>query len=346
MLIFSFSILILAFIAIVTNLDYKNNALTLFAGGLILFLLAILRHESMGADTASYINNFLSLKSETSSTEDFELGFYYFKRFISSFTESPSVYLMVNSFIFLSSIFIFLYRYSKEAFLSIIIFISLGYYQFSFSGLRQSIAIAILLFSYKFIIEKKLLYFFIIVMVAAQFHNSALIFLAAYPIAHLKINLWHYVYLFSLLALISFFGYFILDNLISLLKMDFLSGRFRAYYGNLSTVSLSAFYILLSIWSFCYVIYKKYDRNDQLTILLNIVFIGLLFQSLTPLLAEFFRLSMYFNIFTLALVPNSILMIRSSFNRGLVYVIILILFILNYVLFGIDNYGPYKFYWE
>jgi hypothetical protein len=348
MLILTISILIIAIISAVTNLDYKNNAFTLAGGSFILFLLASFRHESMGIDTMDYMLDFMTLFNMIDTTEGYEIGFEYFKIFVASFTDNPILFLMANSLIFITSVFIFLYRYSNEAFLSIIVFISLGYYQFSFSGLRQSFAIAVILFSYKFIKDKNFFYFFIFVLIAAQFHNSALIFLIAYPVAHLKISFRHFGIMAIYFGLIYFFGIYLLETLIDLLKIDFLSGRFRAYYDPTlqTTLSLSGFAVLFAIWSFCYVIYIKYDSHEQLKTLLNVVFIGLFFQSLTVLLAEFFRLSMYFSIFILALLPNSILLIKPAFNRGLAYVIILFMFILYYILFGINNYGIFKFNWE
>ena len=107
MIILFISFLIIATIAVVSNLDHKSNALTLSVGGLILFILASIRHESMGQDTMSYIIDFLSLKTVTDPKEQFEQGFYYFKLFVSSFTDNPAIYLMLNSLVFLSSVIIF-----------------------------------------------------------------------------------------------------------------------------------------------------------------------------------------------------------------------------------------------
>jgi hypothetical protein len=346
MLILSFSILLIIIAAIASNLDGRNNAFTLVSGGITLFLLASFRHHSMGTDTMSYIVDFLSLKDFSWEDEVFEKGYSLFKLSVYTFTNNPNLYLVANSMVFLTSIFIFLHRYSKEALLSIFIFISLGYYQFSFSGLRQALAIAIVLFSYASIRDRKLFQFLFIVVIAAQFHNTALIFIIAYPIANLKIGLWHFVTIIFFLAIVILFGDSFLVTLLNMITIDFFSNRFSAYYGDTSSVSLSLFAILFLIWFFCLIIHKIYDFDGQLTIFLNLVFIGLLFQSLTPLLGEFFRLSMYFNIFSIALLPNSILLIRSLFIRGLAYVIVCISFILYYLLFGIYNFGIFKFYWE
>ena len=350
MLILSFFILLIIIAAMASNLDGRNNAFTLVSGGVILLLLASFRHHSMGSDTMSYMLDFLSLNDFSWKDEEFEKGYSLFKLSVYTFTNNPNLYLMVNSMAFITSIFIFLHRYSKEALLSIFIFIFLGYYQFSFSGLRQALAIAILLFSYGSIKDRKFFQFLFIVVIAAQFHSTALIFVLAYPVANLKIGLWHFVTTISFLAIAILFADTLFATLLNIITLDVFSDRFIAYYDEDKTfhdpVSLSFFVILFLIWFFCFIIHKIYDFDGQLTIFLNLVFMGILFQSLTPLLGEFFRLSMYFNIFTIALLPNSILLIRSLYIRGLAYVIISLLFIFYYILFGIDNFGIFKFYWE
>ena len=49
------------------------------------------------------------------------------------------------------------------------------------SAARQSLAVAVLLFAYDALVEKKLLRFFILVILAAQFHAVAYVFLLAWP---------------------------------------------------------------------------------------------------------------------------------------------------------------------
>jgi hypothetical protein len=348
MLIFFLSLVTIGFTALLTNWYYRQNTPTLLVGGIILFCLAALRHDSVGIDVISYIDDFVSLKnySYQEAAGWAEPGFTSLKLFIHFLTDNFSIYLAVLALIYVTSVFTFLSRYSKEAFMSIAMLISLGYFQFSLSGLRQSISIAIILFSYKYIKEKNPLYFLGIVLTAALFHNSALVFIIAYPIAHWKISLKHFIILISSIFTMLFFGEVLLGVVLSVLEFEFLSVRFNAYLGNQSALSLSGFVILFSIWLFCYLIYKRYDSHDQLAVLLNIVFVGLIFQSLTPIVGEFFRLAMYFSIFSIVLLPNSILLIKSVNFRAIVYMAILALLLLYYFLAGVYNYGLFKFYWE
>jgi hypothetical protein len=348
MLIFFLSLLIIGFTALLTNWYYRQNTPTLLMGGIILFCLAALKHDSVGIDTISYIDDFVSLKnySYQEATGWVEPGFTSLKLFIHFLTDNSSIYLAALALIYVTSVFTFLSRYSKEAFMSIVMLISLGYFQFSLSGLRQSIAIAIILFSYKYIKEKNPLYFLGIVLTATLFHNSALVFIIAYPAAHWKINSKHFIILISIIIAVLLFGEILLEVILSIIKLDFFDVRFIAYFDNQSTLSLSGFAILFSIWFFCYLIYKKYDSHDQISVLLNIVFVGLIFQSLTSIVGEFFRMAMYFSIFSIVLLPNSILLIKSVNIRVMVYMVISTLLLLYYFLFGVYNYGLFKFYWE
>ena len=77
---------------------------------------------------------------------------------------------------------------SKNPFLSLLIFIAFDYYAFIFSGMRQGIAYALCILSFLCIQNKKPVKFILLVLLAAQFHKSAYIFLPAYWIANIKMN--------------------------------------------------------------------------------------------------------------------------------------------------------------
>ncbi|MDE3750530.1 EpsG family protein [Pediococcus pentosaceus] len=97
------------------------------------------------------------------------------------------IFFLTNLIIVL---FLFLYiaELSAQRWLSIIIFMSLGFFFFSLSGMRQSIGVIIALWGLKFIKEKKLLKYIITILVAALFHSSVIFFLIFYFIDKLKIN--------------------------------------------------------------------------------------------------------------------------------------------------------------
>lgn len=60
---------------------------------------------------------------------------------------------------------------------------------------------------------------------------------------------------------------------------------------------------------FCIFYYKENIREESKDIsLYNLMFMGLVFQTFTPIIGEFFRISMYFSILNIALIPNTLIM--------------------------------------
>ena len=82
----------------------------------------------------------------------------------------------------------YIYRHSTSPIQSILLHFGLLFYTFHFSALKQSFAMAILLFSLDAIIDRKPLRFIIIVLFASTFHFPALVFLPAYWIANMHVG--------------------------------------------------------------------------------------------------------------------------------------------------------------
>lgn len=82
-------------------------------------------------------------------------------------------------------------RYSKYYFVVLLIFLAKGYLYYFFTAQRQIIAMAICWLSIHYIYKKKLLYFFICILIAVQFHTSAIIFFIVYFFNRIRIsNKW------------------------------------------------------------------------------------------------------------------------------------------------------------
>ena len=119
----------------------------------------------------------------------FEIGYVLLVKAISLLTNNPNYMFVIISFITLFGICVFVYKYSSIKWMSILLFISLGFYYTSFNMIRQFIAIAIVMLSYKYLIEKNFLKFFMIVLCASLFHMSALIFIPFYFISRCNFNI-------------------------------------------------------------------------------------------------------------------------------------------------------------
>ena len=92
----------------------------------------------------------------------------------------------------------FVHRYSPSPVQSVLYYFGLLYYTMMFNTLKQSIAMAFILFAFNAITERKLIRFLLMVWFSSLFHFPALVFLPAYWIANMKLGR---MYLFFLAAL-------------------------------------------------------------------------------------------------------------------------------------------------
>lgn len=209
--------------------------------------------------------------------------------------------ILINLF-FIYSVAKVTLTYSSKVPLSIMVFISLGLYEFSYTGLRQVIAMSILLFAYKYMREKKLLKFIGIVLLATLFHSTAIIFLIAYFVYNLKRNLISIAIMLSggifvilnARKLVTFYlNYFQMDEYFNFLEKD-----------NGLTISGVIIFTSIFIFTFIFTFSPKWKATDfKLNYLL---FISVIFRILSTVwFAEFFRFSLYFSLFDGILIADA-----------------------------------------
>ena len=87
-----------------------------------------------------------------------------------------------------SIIGVWIYKHSKNIALSFLCFIAFGILSFDFTILRQALAVSITAWSFDFLINRKPVKFFLIVLLAACFHKTALIMLFIYPLLDKKMK--------------------------------------------------------------------------------------------------------------------------------------------------------------
>jgi len=153
----------------------QNSKFSFFVALLFLLFLSGLRYE-VGMDWHAYLGFYNDI---TFTYEHVEIGYSLLNDLFSTLGFNYNVFLFGISLITLFFIYkvginlkyklIFLFIYFSDLFLYL-----------NLSGMRQGIAIAITLFSIKYIIEKKPIHFFITVALATLFHWTAMIFIFAY----------------------------------------------------------------------------------------------------------------------------------------------------------------------
>jgi hypothetical protein len=282
--------------------------------GSFLFLISALRHYTVGVDIERYVANFYYI-SNTRSWSDVsystDLGYECLVKLISYITNDHQVYLAIIAAIFAISVSIFIYKYSDEPSFSFFALLPFSFFYFSMTGLRQTIAISILLFAYKYIKEKRLIKFLIIVGIASLFHITALVFILAYFVAYRKIN---YKYLLSLTIFILIIYVFRVSFIQYILDNIFIHrGRYYSVTPSDAGIPTLITYVTIFIAG---LIFKKnvLKWDEKSNILYNMLILGIVFQMLVTVNPNIFRISMYFNIYNIIFIPKRISMYFNIYN--------------------------------
>lgn len=330
----------------------KNRNLYLIISIFLLFILMGLRSYKIGSDTYSYCMNYYKTSSlswsellnQNLSLGNKNYGFFILNKLISMiFLKNYTFYLICISGIISFAMYEFILKFSKNYLMSLIILFSLGFIFFFMSGIKQTLAISFILLSYIKLQEKRYIVFVLMVIFAASFHNTAIITLILLVVHKLK-NRKLYFFIVPVVIVFSIIfqrkiAYFF-QNMVS-------SGKYAVYGTSYIAISnLTGLYIqcVIILTVFLLVGYRlKEDKELQFYIF--IYSIGIFFQTLTPVIAEFFRISMYFNIIGCVLLPYAIFNSKYKQKKFISGAIILF-FIFYFYVSSKDNLSlvPYEFF--
>lgn len=193
-------VLFLAFVFLWAALCYsrktdkrKNEILFLNVVWIAMFLLCALRASSVGRDLPGY-----ELAYNQSDLFDwgdfdyvyFENGYVFLMKICSKLLHLPfQGYLAVVSAIIMVPIYIYIRKYSKNPFISTLVYVCYMFFEFNMTGIRQALAASVVLIAYMVYISAKRfprVWFILIVLVAAQLHNAAWICLAFPILSYVK----------------------------------------------------------------------------------------------------------------------------------------------------------------
>lgn len=145
--------------------------------------------RSKVGDTGGYIYSFENLTIEFSLSEldDRAFGFYFLQRICKSFLfKHANIWLGLLAIISVIPICQNLSRYSTDIRTSLFVFIASTEFTYLINGARQFVAVCICFYAFKFLVEKKPIAYYLLVILAISFHLTAVVMLLAYPLARLK----------------------------------------------------------------------------------------------------------------------------------------------------------------
>ena len=161
-----------------------------------------LRKSSVGGDLSVYVSIFEqnALKFPELSKifkSRFELGYVFSNQLIRSMTENYSLLLFVFAFLTLWIWFYVLDKYSKNVYMSLIIYLSsLGMFLYSLSNIRQGLAVAFGFLGFYFLTEEKKIRGILCVLLAPLFHTSGIVCILFIFIRKIKLSTKYYPAIF------------------------------------------------------------------------------------------------------------------------------------------------------
>lgn len=325
----------------------RRKIIFCFLSGLFLFLIGGLKSTSVGVDSERYSETFYYLQrydvSDVFNIFNEEWGFYYLIRILSFVSLDHQIMFATVSAIFAFSLSFFIYKHSKDLMVSFIMTITMSYFAFSLSGLRQTVAIAILLFSFDFIIKRKPFFFIGVVAFASLFHVSSVLFLPAYFLVSKEVSYKRVIVYFAVAPIVFLLRPLMIEIIQLFLYSEYEIDPYQSS-GGWTTLYI---YILILVVA---LIFKKQlqSQNKDFPFYFSMMYVGMLLQMFVPIQPNIFRVSMYFNISSLILIAGIIHTQKNFVSKMIAYSIFLILMGIKYYIFSFyaAEVNPYTFFWE
>lgn len=311
-------------------------------GFLILWLIQALRDEYIGTDLKFYVPTFLNGNWSAYSVES---GYVALNTTLRSFTDSTQALLAIVSFITLYPVSYIFKRYSENICLSYIIFASLVVYHFTFSGLRQAIAIGIIVLSYIFINKHKLIPFVACVLIATLFHVSSIVFIIFYPLCNwIKMTDKRY-FLFIAIGL----GIILVLKPIleAIIPMIFGEDKYMVYIEHEAVAAYNLIIVFFAMFLFTFLVESP---SRQLQDFRMAIFCTVMCQSLGLISSTAPRIGYYFIPLIALAIPQTIFEMKKGPTVKMMMTSGITAFMIFFFFYaysaGYLEVIPYKFYWE
>lgn len=265
--------IILFVITFYSYIDINNNGIKarikipyIVISSVFIFLCGI--RVAQGADYWPYYKLYMSINKFVKWSDlfdaDVEVSYVLISKILGYFRMPFFALLFIYGLISISLKTYSYYKYSPYPMISLLYFFMPNYF-FSDSGhIRQGVSIALCLFSYQYIEQRKLFKFLFCIFISYYFHKTALIFIPAYWIAKLNLSTFSCLLIILFAIIISpFKPYLFFENLFSNISSDIIAEATGGFYSykNLESAGWSINDIVKLIFITTLLVNDKYICN-------------------------------------------------------------------------------------
>lgn len=297
--------LVLFFALFLQGAQRMNKTYVIVACLLLFFLMGFRDVFRIGNDSTTvyyyhYLRSGIYSWSELANYfGDENMGYYVLNRIIYYLTNGDyQLYIIITSAFVTFCFGRMIYRYSPSPVQSILYHLGLLLYSFHFSGLKQSLAMAVLMLAFDCVVNRHPIKFCIFVVLASQFHLPAICFFPIYWITKLHPGKAYLLVLAAILLLTYVFRTQILSFLLSLYKerdtkVDLSGVQF------LRTKALVMIIIVVAA-----IIFRFPTKEEPIyEVLLEMMGIAIVFQTFCGYSNIFERLADYYFQFSVIFIP-------------------------------------------
>lgn len=256
-----------------------------------------------------------------------DIGFGIFQMILKHYSDDPQIMIFTTALITNVLIVTILYNYSRIFEISMYVYITGGLFLVSMNGIRQVLAAAIAFTGIKFLMEGNWKRYFLIILLASIFHQSALILIPLYFMVRFKA--WSKITIaLVLLSIVIVIGY---SQFSSLLFSAIQETQYGGYQ-NFNEGGASSIRVVVSAVPLC-IAYIGRDNMREIfpksDIVVNMTLLGFIFMVIATQNWIFARFSIYFSLYQLILISWIIKLFKEK-DRKLIYYGILVFYFIYY----------------
>lgn len=235
---------------------------------------------------------------------------------------------IISALIFFFTVYANIFDESPDPAFSIFLLIGMNYYFVFFNAMRQMIGCGLLLFSIRYVRQKRFLPFVLCVAAATGFHKSCALFLSVYWLGRVKIKpiaAWAAVGLSALFA----------NPIAALLRQLIEVTPYGIYFssvfdtGETAYITLMINAVLLAFASW------RYQRNENYQLYFNLQIVALLVAIFSGRIVLILRLLWMFGLPSVTLIPMAVQTLVSKKDRGTTKAVIVMAYFL-YTMYTVE----------
>lgn len=315
---------------------------------ILCFLIAFMigfKDMSVSSDIDSYLTRFINAAKNTKiDTDEYEYGFSFYITFIKSLGFNFRWFLVISAYFTTGMLAFFIYKYSKNVAFSFFLHITIGLFMFSLSGMRQYMAMGIVLMAMVYI-RRHRLFAILLLLIAMTVHYSSFICLiipGVYYFSKYKIS-GKYLLILALSPLLALAAGKFFDAILPMINVV---GRYKRYLNEENSINFISYfvipYVMFLYSSYLYWKIRECSKSMSFCFLCSLVVALIAGVSVSlPMLSRF---SYYFNVPMLVFIASGMTLLSHNrimklHIRGLIILAVIYYFVaLKGNIMGIEDY--------